>query len=75
MWRSQPKSIDRMIHAKLRLLQLLSALLALNVSALTQFQLGAVWLDTDVNPIQAHGGGMLVRSNILRPLQNSIRVV
>jgi len=34
------------------------------VWAKPHFQPGEVWLDTDGEPIQAHGGGILVRSNL-----------
>jgi hypothetical protein len=40
-------------------------LLALSaVSACAEFRPGEVWRDTAGNPIQAHGGGVLVRSNV-----------
>ncbi|MGH7952006.1 MAG: glycoside hydrolase family 43 protein [Limisphaerales bacterium] len=37
---------------------------ALTAWANSEFRPGAVWNDTDGNPIQAHGGGILVRGNI-----------
>jgi Glycosyl hydrolases family 43 len=39
-------------------------LLPLNVMAAPQFQPGEIWLDTSGQPIQAHGGGILVQSNV-----------
>ena len=33
------------------------------VAASAEFQPGEVWLDTDGNPIQAHGGGILTRGD------------
>lgn len=34
------------------------------VCANPEFRPGEVWLDTSGNPIQAHGGGILIRSNV-----------
>jgi len=39
------------------------ALVQCSWQAVAQFRPGAVWLDTAGNPIQAHGGGILVWSN------------
>src|SRR5262245_42027655 len=42
----------------------LSPLLALSAFANPEFRPGEVWTASDGTPIQAHGGGILVRSNI-----------
>jgi beta-xylosidase len=43
----------------------ISALLAAgSVSAAPEFRPGEVWLDVSNNPVQAHGGGILLHSNI-----------
>lgn len=39
-------------------------LLAASASAMDAFQPGEVWRDTEGNPIQAHGGGVLRHSNV-----------
>ena len=39
-------------------------LAAASVSATSEFHPGEVWPDTDGNPIQAHGGGILVHDNV-----------
>lgn len=39
-------------------------LLAASASAIDAFQPGEVWRDTEGNPIQAHGGGVLLHSNV-----------
>jgi hypothetical protein len=41
-----------------------AALLCLRVWANPEFRPGEVWLDVNGNPIQAHGGGILVHSNV-----------
>ena len=41
-----------------------ACLLCLNVRANPEFHPGEVWLDTAGQPIQAHGGGMLVYDNV-----------
>jgi hypothetical protein len=41
-----------------------AALLCLNAWAGPEFRPGEVWLDTSGDPIQAHGGGILVHSNV-----------
>jgi hypothetical protein len=41
-----------------------AALLGLSAWAKPEFRPGEVWLDTSGNPIQAHGGGMLVHRNV-----------
>jgi hypothetical protein len=41
-----------------------AAWLCLNAGAKPEFRPGEVWLDTSGNPIQAHGGGILVHSNV-----------
>jgi len=40
------------------------ALLSATAFANDAFQPGEVWRDTEGNPIQAHGGGMLIHSNV-----------
>ena len=40
------------------------ALLATAARANNAFQPGEIWRDTDGNPIQAHGGGVLLHSNV-----------
>lgn len=40
------------------------ALMQCGLRTLAQFKPGMTWLDTDGNPIQAHGGGILVSSNL-----------
>jgi hypothetical protein len=40
------------------------ALAILPVGAAEEFHPGATWLDTDGQPIQAHGGGILLHSNV-----------
>lgn len=40
------------------------ALVHASLWAATEFRPGEVWLDSSGNPIQAHGGGILVQSNV-----------
>jgi hypothetical protein len=60
-------AVQQVIHPMIRI-SLLTCLVSMLVSTTTRadntFQPGEIWRDTDGKPIQAHGGGVLLHSNV-----------